>query len=92
MRKRNVPASAALQLQPLGRRVNGWDDWVSVDNDNGIRGYDFTTDGAASVLSIGSPTPCATNGNRSAWFVCVLLLMVYLIFALTLYLLPPGAR
>jgi Ca2+:H+ antiporter len=31
-----------------------------------------------------------TNSGRSAWFVGVLLLMVYLIFALTLYLLPPG--
>jgi Ca2+:H+ antiporter len=30
-----------------------------------------------------------TMGGRSAWFVGVLLLMVYLIFALTLYLLPP---
>jgi Ca2+/H+ antiporter len=33
-----------------------------------------------------------TNSGRSAWFVGVLVLMVYLIFALTLYLLPPGAR
>ncbi len=31
-----------------------------------------------------------TNSGRSAWFVGVLLLMVYSIFALTLYLLPPG--
>jgi Ca2+:H+ antiporter len=30
-----------------------------------------------------------TNGGRSAWFVGVLLLMVYLIFAMTLYMLPP---
>ena len=30
-----------------------------------------------------------TNSGRSAWFVGVLLLMVYLIFAMTLYLLPP---
>jgi Ca2+:H+ antiporter len=30
-----------------------------------------------------------TNGGRSAWFVGVLLLMVYMIFALTLYMLPP---
>jgi Ca2+:H+ antiporter len=30
-----------------------------------------------------------TVGGRSAWFVGVLLLMVYLIFAMTLYLLPP---
>jgi Ca2+:H+ antiporter len=33
----------------------------------------------------------ATNSGRSAWFVGVLVLMVYLIFALTLYLLPPVA-
>ena len=32
-----------------------------------------------------------TNGGRSAWFVGVLLLMVYAIFAMTLYLLPPRA-
>ena len=31
-----------------------------------------------------------TNSGRSAWFVGVLVLMVYLIFAMTLYLLPPG--
>ncbi len=30
-----------------------------------------------------------TNGGRSAWFVGVLLLGVYLTFATTLYLLPP---
>jgi Ca2+:H+ antiporter len=30
-----------------------------------------------------------TNTGRSAWFVGVLVLMVYLIFAMTLYLLPP---
>jgi len=32
-----------------------------------------------------------TNSGRSAWFVGVLLLMVYVIFAMTLYLLPPRA-
>ena len=31
-----------------------------------------------------------TNSGRAAWFVGVLVLMVYLIFAMTLYLLPPG--
>jgi Ca2+:H+ antiporter len=31
-----------------------------------------------------------TTGGRSAWFVGVLVLMVYLIFAMTLYLLPPS--
>jgi Ca2+:H+ antiporter len=30
-----------------------------------------------------------TNSGRSAWFVGVLVLMVYLVFALTLYVLPP---
>ena len=33
-----------------------------------------------------------TNGGRSAWFVGVLALMVYLIFAMTLYILPPGGQ
>ena len=31
-----------------------------------------------------------TNSGRSTWFVGVLVLMVYLIFAMTLYLLPPA--
>jgi len=30
-----------------------------------------------------------TNSGRSAWFLGVLVLMVYLIFAMTLYLMPP---
>ena len=33
-----------------------------------------------------------TNSGRSAWFVGVLVLTVYLIFAMTLYLLPPRAQ
>ena len=33
-----------------------------------------------------------TNGGRSAWFVGVLVLVVYVIFAMTLYLLPPDTR
>ena len=32
-----------------------------------------------------------TNGGRSAWFVGALVIMVYLIFAMTLYILPPRA-
>ena len=32
-----------------------------------------------------------TNSGRSAWFVGVLLLLVYAIFAMTLYLPPPRA-
>jgi Ca2+:H+ antiporter len=30
-----------------------------------------------------------TNSGKSAWFVGIMLLMVYLIFAYTLYMLPP---
>jgi Ca2+:H+ antiporter len=30
-----------------------------------------------------------TNSGRSAWFIGALVLNVYLIFAMTLYLLPP---
>ena len=33
-----------------------------------------------------------TNSGRSAWFVGTLMLMVYAIFAMTLYLLPPRAQ
>jgi Ca2+:H+ antiporter len=32
------------------------------------------------------------NSGRSAWFVGVLVIMVYLIFAMTLYLLPPRVQ
>ena len=33
-----------------------------------------------------------TNSGRSAWFVGVFLPMVYLVFAMTLYLLPPRVQ
>ena len=49
--------------------------------------------GAVAMMLIATTTAAlVTNSGRSAWFVGVLVLMVYLIFALTLYLLPPGAR
>ena len=49
--------------------------------------------GAVVMMLIATLTAAlVTNSGRSAWFVGVLVLMVYLIFALTLYLLPPGAR
>ena len=48
--------------------------------------------GAVVMMLIAALTvPLVTNSGRSAWFVGVLLLMVYLIFAMTLYLLPPQA-
>ena len=49
--------------------------------------------GAVVMIFIATITAAlVTNNGRSAWFVGVLLLMVYLIFAMTLYLLPPVAR
>jgi Ca2+:H+ antiporter len=49
--------------------------------------------GAVVMMLIATLTATlVTNSGRSAWFLGVLVLMVYLIFALTLYLLPPGAR
>jgi len=48
--------------------------------------------GAVVMVLIATMTASfVTNSGRSAWFVGVLLLMVYLIFAMTLYLLPPVA-
>jgi Ca2+:H+ antiporter len=46
--------------------------------------------GAVVMMLIATMTAAlVTNSGRSAWFVGVLVLMVYLIFAMTLYLLPP---
>ena len=46
--------------------------------------------GAVIMVLVATVTAAlVTNSGRSAWFVGVLLLMVYTIFALTLYLLPP---
>ena len=46
--------------------------------------------GAVVMMLIAALTASlVTNSGRSAWFVGVLVLMVYLIFAMTLYLLPP---
>jgi len=48
--------------------------------------------GAVVMVLIATITASAvTNSGRSAWFVGLLLLMVYLIFAMTLFLLPPRA-
>ena len=46
--------------------------------------------GAVVMMLIATITASmVTNSGRSAWFVGVMLLMVYAIFAMTLYLLPP---
>jgi Ca2+:H+ antiporter len=47
--------------------------------------------GAVVMMLIATMTATTlTSGGRSAWFVGVLLLMVYAVFAMTLYLLPPA--
>jgi Ca2+:H+ antiporter len=47
--------------------------------------------GAVVMVLIATLTATlVTNSGQSTWFVGVLLLMVYSIFAMTLYLLPPG--
>jgi Ca2+:H+ antiporter len=49
--------------------------------------------GAVVMILIATiTTSFVTNSGRSAWFVGVLLLMVYLVFAMTLYLLPPRVQ
>jgi len=46
--------------------------------------------GAVVMMLISTLTiALLTNSGRSAWFVGVLVVMVYLVFAMTLYLLPP---
>jgi Ca2+:H+ antiporter len=49
--------------------------------------------GAVVMMLIATLTAAlVTNSGRSAWFVGVLVLMVYLVFAMSLYLLPPRAQ
>ncbi len=52
----------------------------------------FWTGAVVMVLISTLTAALVTNGGRSAWFVGVLVLMVYVIFAMTLYLLPPAAE
>jgi Ca2+:H+ antiporter len=49
--------------------------------------------GAVVMMLVSTVTAfLVTSGGRSAWFVGVLVVMVYLVFALTLYLLPPQSQ
>ena len=49
--------------------------------------------GAVVMMLIATLTATlVTNSGKSAWFVGVLVLMVYLIFAMTLYMLPPRVQ
>jgi Ca2+:H+ antiporter len=49
--------------------------------------------GAVTMVMISAVTACfITNSGRSAWFVGVLLVLIYAAFAMTLYVVPPGAH
>jgi len=49
--------------------------------------------GAVGMMLIATMTAAlVTNSGRSAWFVGVLIVNVYLIFAISLYLLPPAVQ
>jgi len=50
----------------------------------------FWTGAVVMMLIATFTATLVTNGGRSAWFVGALVLMVYLIFAMTLYMLPPA--
>jgi len=46
--------------------------------------------GAVAMMLIAAMTASfVTNSGRSAWFLGALLLIIYIIFGMTLYLLPP---
>jgi Ca2+:H+ antiporter len=49
--------------------------------------------GAVKMVMIAAVTATfITNSGRSAWFIGALLLFIYVIFAMTLYMVPPGAH
>ena len=50
----------------------------------------FWTGAVVMMLIATFTATLVTNSGRSAWFVGALVLMVYLIFAMTLYMLPPA--
>jgi Ca2+:H+ antiporter len=49
--------------------------------------------GAVTMVTIATVTAAfITNSGRSAWFIGALLVFIYVIFAMTLYVVPPGAH
>jgi Ca2+:H+ antiporter len=49
--------------------------------------------GAVKMMMIAAVTASfITNGGRSAWFIGALLVFIYVIFAMTLYVVPPGSH
>jgi Ca2+:H+ antiporter len=49
--------------------------------------------GAVTMVMIATIVSCfVTNSGRSAWFIGALLVFIYAIFAMTLYMVPPGSH
>ena len=49
--------------------------------------------GAVTMVMIASVTTTfITNSGRSAWFIGALLIFIYAVFAMTLYMVPPGSH
>ena len=49
--------------------------------------------GAVTMAMIAAATATfVTNSGRSAWFIGALLLFIYAVFAMTLYMVPPGSH
>ena len=49
--------------------------------------------GAVKMVMIAAVTAAfVTNSGRSAWFIGALLIFIYVIFAMTLYMVPPGSH
>lgn len=49
--------------------------------------------GAVTMVMIASVTATfITNSGRSAWFIGALLIFIYVVFAMTLYMVPPGSH
>ena len=55
-------------------------------------GLDFWPGAVVMMLIATLTATLVTNGGRSAWFVGMLILAVYLVFAMTLYPLPPRVQ
>ena len=66
----------AVLVDFLAARVVGYPDWP----------------GTGLMLIATMAAALVTSSGRSTWFVGVFVLMVYLVFAMTLYLLPPRAH
>ena len=52
----------------------------------------FWPGGVVMILIATMAAALVTSSGRSTWFVGVFILMVYLVFGMTLYLLPPRAH